>query len=84
NLRVPVGRYYVADAGFPNCDALLVPYRGVRYHLREWQEVANRYCCEQLLFIAVCSCISIGQKTPRNSSICVILSFAMSLSASLA
>jgi DDE superfamily endonuclease len=28
--------YYLADAGYANCNALLVPYRGVRYHLREW------------------------------------------------
>jgi hypothetical protein len=35
-LAVPEGKYYLADAGFAGCDALLVPYRGVRYHLREW------------------------------------------------
>ena len=36
DLRIPHGRYYLADAGFPSCDALMVPYRGVRYHLKEW------------------------------------------------
>ena len=36
DLRIPEGRYYLADAGFPSCDALMVPYRGVRYHLKEW------------------------------------------------
>jgi hypothetical protein len=25
--------YYLADAGYANSNALLVPYRGVRYHL---------------------------------------------------
>jgi hypothetical protein len=35
-LVILEGTYYVADAGFPLCDSLLVPYRGVRYHLREW------------------------------------------------
>ena len=34
---VPPGRYYLADAGFASCDTLLVPYRNVRYHLREWK-----------------------------------------------
>ena len=32
------GTYYLADAGFPLCNALLVPYRGVRYHLKEWEQ----------------------------------------------
>lgn len=32
------GTYYLADTGFPLCDALLVPYRGVRYHLKEWEQ----------------------------------------------
>ncbi|KAF7367159.1 Transposon en spm sub-class [Mycena sanguinolenta] len=36
DFRIPEGKYYLADAGFPNCKALLVPYRGVRYHLNEW------------------------------------------------
>ena len=40
DFKVPQGFYYLADAGFPICDALLVPYRGKRYHLREW-EISN-------------------------------------------
>jgi len=28
-------KYYLADAGYSNTDITLVPYRGVRYHLRE-------------------------------------------------
>ena len=28
DLAVPEGKYYLADAGFPNCPQLLVPYRG--------------------------------------------------------
>ncbi|GLB43878.1 putative nuclease activity [Lyophyllum shimeji] len=35
-FAVPPGKFYLADAGFPSCDTLLVPYRGVRYHLKEW------------------------------------------------
>jgi hypothetical protein len=38
DFRVPDGFYYLADAGFPSCSTLLTPYRGVRYHLREWQQ----------------------------------------------
>ncbi|EEB99079.1 hypothetical protein MPER_01303, partial [Moniliophthora perniciosa FA553] len=36
DFAVPKGRYYLADAGFPICDVLMTPYRGVRYHLKEW------------------------------------------------
>ena len=32
-LDIPEGKYYLADAGFPSCDQLLIPYRVVRYHL---------------------------------------------------
>ncbi len=43
DLENPEGRYYLADAGYPICDALLVPYRGVQYHLREWEASGLRY-----------------------------------------
>jgi DDE superfamily endonuclease len=36
DLHIPADKYYLADAGFPICDALLIPKRGVRYHLAEW------------------------------------------------
>lgn len=36
DLAIPEGKFYLADAGFGACDSLLVPYRGVRYHLAEW------------------------------------------------
>jgi hypothetical protein len=42
DFAVPKGKFYLGDAGFPSCDALLVPYRGVRYHLREWGLVKER------------------------------------------
>jgi hypothetical protein len=34
---IPQGKYVLGDAGFTNCDFILTPYRGVRYHLREWE-----------------------------------------------
>jgi hypothetical protein len=36
DFAVPLGTYYLADAGFPLCDSLMIPYRGVQYHLKEW------------------------------------------------
>ena len=38
NLYVPEGKYLLADAGFGGSDVLLVPYHGVRYHLKEWRQ----------------------------------------------
>ncbi|KAF7342628.1 putative nuclease HARBI1-like protein [Mycena sanguinolenta] len=35
-FALPEHRYYLADAGFPNCDLLMTPFLGVRYHLNEW------------------------------------------------
>lgn len=35
DFHIPPGKYYLADARFAACDELLVPYRGVRYHLAE-------------------------------------------------
>lgn len=36
DLKLQLGKYYLADAGFPLANALLIPYRGVQYHLAEW------------------------------------------------
>ena len=41
DFYIPSGRYYLADAGFASSDSLLVPYRGVRYHLSEWSRARN-------------------------------------------
>src|SRR5437660_3553521 len=42
DLAIPDGKYYLADAGFPICCELLVPYRQQRYHLAEWGCSQNR------------------------------------------
>jgi len=42
DLHIPAGKYYLADAGFPHSNHLLVPYRGVRYHLAEWDHASLR------------------------------------------
>jgi len=43
DLVIPDGWYYLGDAGFPHCNNLLVPFRGVRYHLAEWGRSTIRY-----------------------------------------
>jgi hypothetical protein len=42
DLCVPPGRYYLVDAGFPVCKALIIPKQGVRYHLAEWARAKLR------------------------------------------
>ncbi|XP_010044171.2 protein ALP1-like [Eucalyptus grandis] len=37
-LKIPVGNYYLVDAGYTNGEGFLAPYRGTRYHLSEWTE----------------------------------------------
>lgn len=32
-FQIPAGKYCLGDAGYSNSDYLLVPYKGVRYHL---------------------------------------------------
>jgi hypothetical protein len=50
DLHVPQGKYYLADAGFGACDALLVPYRGVRYHLAKWGRANIRPATKEELY----------------------------------
>jgi hypothetical protein len=42
-FSVPEGFYYLADAGYPHCKELLVPFRKIRYHLQEWGAAGVRY-----------------------------------------
>jgi hypothetical protein len=48
-LDIPEGKYYLADAGFPSCDQLLIPYRAVRYHLAEWGRANTRYVSQSTI-----------------------------------
>ena len=42
-FNIPDGRYYLADAGYPEEPQLLLPYWGVRYHLAEWNQAGQKY-----------------------------------------
>ncbi|KAK2451436.1 (-)-isopiperitenol/(-)-carveol dehydrogenase, mitochondrial [Trifolium repens] len=35
-LKIPQGKYYLVDAGFMLTNGLITPYRGVRYHMKEY------------------------------------------------
>jgi len=43
DLPVPRGKYYLADTGFLTSEALLLPFRGVGYHLAEWAHTDLRF-----------------------------------------
>ncbi|WVQ88296.1 hypothetical protein IAS59_002030 [Cryptococcus gattii] len=50
NVIIPKGRFYLADAGYGVHPGLRVPYRGVRYHLKEWGKANTRPRNEQELY----------------------------------
>ena len=66
NLYIPPGRYLLADAGYPLCPQLLVPYCGVWYHLAEWSRAHQRYIN---LCFSLISNVLLGHKIRRNSLI---------------
>ncbi|KAH9181253.1 hypothetical protein AeNC1_016772 [Aphanomyces euteiches] len=41
-FEIPLGKYYLGDAGYALSPQCLTPYRGVRYHLREWAKGNKR------------------------------------------
>jgi hypothetical protein len=45
DLTVLAGKFYLADAGFGACDALLIPYHRIWYHLAEWGRTGVRCAC---------------------------------------
>ncbi|KAL0546689.1 hypothetical protein IC582_016601 [Cucumis melo] len=44
------GYYYLVDAGYPNAEGFLTPYRGQRYHLQEWCGAENAPSTSKELF----------------------------------
>lgn len=59
------GKYYLADARFPSCKELLIPYRAVRYHLAEWGR-ANTRCILRSILQAKIHILIVGPKTRKN------------------
>jgi len=49
-IQIPIGKYVLGDAGFANCDNCITPYRGVRYHLKEWAKGNKRPQNKEELF----------------------------------
>jgi hypothetical protein len=76
DFRVPAGKVYLADAGFGICDHLLVPYRGVRYHLAEWGR-ANQRSVHSTTFVQLLIIISSGRRTQKSCTIYAMLEHEM-------
>ena len=49
DLHIPNGKYYLADAGLPACQQLIILYCGVWYHLAEWGHASIRYVLSYIL-----------------------------------
>jgi hypothetical protein len=49
-LAVFASKYYLGDAGYGLSKYLLTPYRGVRYHLKEWANTNQRPQNKEELF----------------------------------
>ena len=67
-FHVPKGKYYLADAGYGLSKHFLTPYRGVRYHLREFG-IANQR--KDYLFIVISNLTincTIGHRICENFS----------------
>jgi hypothetical protein len=45
DFKIPNGSFYLGDAGYSLGKGMLVPYRGIRYHLRENAQAGQRYVC---------------------------------------
>ena len=51
NALIPLqGKYYLGDAGYSNRRYLLTPFRGVRYHLKEFQAADAKYSSFKMIF----------------------------------
>ena len=72
---VPTGKYYLGDAGFSLTPWCLTPYRGVRYHLREWSKTCNnRYNMKWTQLI-----VTVVHKIIKNYTTCDTPRYAMQL-----
>ncbi|KAG8384008.1 hypothetical protein BUALT_Bualt04G0073400 [Buddleja alternifolia] len=47
-LKVPLGTYYLCDNGYTNGDGFLTPFKGVRYHLKDWGSERNQQWNQQV------------------------------------
>ena len=78
DLTIQPGKYYLADAGFPIASALLIPYRGVRYHLAEWGRADLRCVAFYKYCLICCYIYQLARPMHKNYSIFDTLLLAIS------
>jgi hypothetical protein len=83
DLFIPLGQYYLADAGFPSCSALLIPFRGTHYHLQEWGCANHRYMVIVSNYLLMLICLSLGHEMQTSFTTSITRQLATSLSKSL-
>lgn len=76
DLNVPHGWYFLADAGFPHCKELLVPYQGVQFRNGE------KLTCGNVKFLCHCHSklilhVYVGQRINKNFLTCIMHKPAM-------
>ena len=49
-FSMPEGFYYLADARYPHCKELLVPFCSIWYHLQEWSAAGVWYVLSFFFF----------------------------------
>ena len=76
DFAIKAGTSYLADAGFPACKSLLTPYRGVRYHLKEWKKSSRTYVNVHIHHTRL-SLILAAQRHQKSSTICAMPLLAM-------
>ncbi len=54
---IPSSKYYLRDAGYSNSDYLLIPYKGVQYHLNKKKLVSQKSLNVKELFHLCHTCL---------------------------
>jgi DDE superfamily endonuclease len=57
SLAIPPGTYFLADAGFPTCAGLIVPFTRTRYHLKEWARAPERSVIYIYILVLHADCV---------------------------
>lgn len=50
---IPPGKIYLADAGYSLQMDILTPFRQVRYHLKEWGRVSEKYILQPSIYVTI-------------------------------
>jgi hypothetical protein len=69
SLAMPPGTYFLADARFPTCAGLIIPFKRERYHLKEWARTPERFVMSFSSYCTTCWLLVKGHKMLMSFSI---------------